>query len=129
MVKNFEVGFVAEHASQNLADIEAFAKTVDSIYHKDVLTGLSVFLWTASDAIGFWLYFDEFDPADRDKFQEWMNRYQVKVLEVMHKPKKEKDELLDQFLNTADMRFVGGFDLDMAFRAIEARLREFGKIL
>jgi hypothetical protein len=127
MSHEYEVGFIAENVSQNLPDIKAFAKTIDDFFPISLLSGLTISLWTASDTIGFWLVFQSFDREYIAKFQEWMNRYHIRVLEVMHKTEKEREKIRNEFIHNADLRFVGAFEIDQAFDMIQQKLAAFTK--
>ena len=108
--------------------ISKLGKTIDTYFTEDILTGLMVCLWTGSDIVGFWLVFENLDSAYISKLQEWMKHYNIKLLEVMHKSTSERDKLRNEFILKPDIRFIGAFDMDIAFRTIEKRLRKANKL-
>ncbi|NIT51635.1 MAG: hypothetical protein GWO41_02505 [candidate division Zixibacteria bacterium] len=123
MAHEYEVGFVAENARENLAQIKDFAKTIDAYFPPNVLTGFNINLWSGSNVIGFWLFFEKFESEYMEKLQAWMHQYNIKVLEVMHLPEAEREKMRNEFLFTGDFRFAGDFEIEVAFKLLDQKLQ------
>jgi len=127
----YEIAFIAEDASERLDEIHSFVKMLDNHFPTDVLTGTVLGLWSAADHIGIYLTFgaSRFDEKTYIAiFQRWMDRYKLKVIEVMQKSPEERERVMTEFATGPDVRFIGGFDIELAFTAFRKRLKQLGKL-
>ncbi len=124
MDKFFEIALIVPYVSQKINLLEKFLQDLRRDYSPSVLKSINLYSWSASDSIGIILAFEfsAFLPSYFKKIKAWTEKSGARLYELMAFGENERKDVKSKYIMTADLKFIGDFDISFALTSILGRI-------
>ena len=121
----FGFTYIVAQAAPKFPKIREFLNAARAKFSPEELSEIQLYSWIEIKSLGILLKFNfqDYRAGYLQWFAIWEKELNLRFIELEKLGEKERTDILDKFSRTADMKFTGSYDFDLAIGIIEAKLK------
>lgn len=122
---SYASAFIVAQDAPKFPKIREFVNAARAKFSPEELSEIQLYSWIEIKSLGilFKFNFQDYRANYLQWFAVWEKELNLRFIELEKLGEKERNDVLDKFSRTSDMKFTGSYDFDMAINMIEAKLK------